>query len=216
MDIFDEARTELKQQKLHEFIMKYYKAFITLTVLVLGIVSIIVFTNYRHRKHQEELAKNYYDLFISGQISSKFNDVPFGELIKFRDSIFMPFAEYYYVNSAVKDGKYERAVQLLFDLNESTKKYPEISNMMKVRLAGIVMQQNMKTYHYKVAEILKKAIKKKDTPYYHMMKLLLGQLLLELGTKDEALKTLKELNQTKETPEDIKLFSGAILSNYLE
>ena len=178
-------------------------------------MSAIVFTNYRSTKKQESLAKRYYDLFILGE-ASKLDDMVFGELIKFRDTIFMPFAEHYYVNLTVKEGKYEKAIQLLFDLIGSTKNKPELSNVMKIRLTSLIMQHNMKTYYYKVADILRKATKNKKDPYYHVMRLLLGQLLIESDIKEEALKILKELNHEDTTPEDVKFFSGAILSNYLE
>lgn len=216
MDILEEAKNELKQQKLYALIKRYYKAFFIIIALVLGVVSTSVYLDYRKTKKYEKLSKQYYDLFVMGKLSDKLSDSSFGELIKFRDTAFMTFAEFQYVELALKSGKQDRAVQILFDLINNTKVNPELSNVMKIRLAGIVMQYKLKPHYYKVIDILTKATKKEQAPYYNALRLLLGQLLVESDRQHDGIKVLKELYNSPATTEDIKFFSNVILSNYLE
>ena len=79
------------------------------------------------------------------------------------------------------------------------------------------MKHNITSYNTKVLDILQKAISKENTvPYFYMIKLLLGQLLIEDGKQEKALGILKDLGTDDKTPKNLRFFSNAILENYLQ
>ena len=108
---------------------------------------------------------------------------------------------------------------MLLDIVESAEKEPQIANLAKIKATGLVMKYKIGEYNGKILDILKKTVRKAkkqdNVPYLYMIKLLLGQFLIESGQKDEGLNILEGLNKDEKTPNNIKFFSNAILENYL-
>ena len=215
-DIFEEAKHELQQEKLHLIIRRHYKGVIAFIALVLIAIFLYVYLKEKNIKKQEKLSEEYYTLFIAKGKIGKIKESDFGKLAAFETSIYLKFAKLQYVNSLVQIKEYNKALQLLFNTIETSKKESEISNLAKIKAAEIVMKYKVETYNDKVLDILRKATRKSDAPYFYVLKLLLGQLLIESGKQEEARGGLKDMSKDNQTPSNIKFLSNAILENYLE
>jgi predicted negative regulator of RcsB-dependent stress response len=215
MDILDEIQGDVRRAELQNFIKRYYKALIALLIIFAIVVSSWLFFRQNRISKQQEMAKQYYELFISNKRQGPLTDIAIGELTKFTDSIFMPFAEFEYVNRAIENKQYDRAVTLLLDIITSKKNPLELSNAARIKLTEVVMAYNMKEYYAKVSDILVKAIKHSGAPYVHIMQLLLGQLLIQANRVDEGRAVLTKLNKDVSTPEGVRFFCEVILGNYL-
>jgi predicted negative regulator of RcsB-dependent stress response len=216
-DIFKEAKHDLQQEKLHLAIRKYYKGAIALITIILLSTSLYVYVRETNIRENEELSEEYYNLFISENKISTIKESDFGKLTTFKKSIYSKFAKMQYVNYLIQAKKHGKAIQLLFYLIEYSKDQPEISNLAKIKVAELVMKHNITSYNTKVLDILQKAISKENTvPYFYMIKLLLGQLLIEDGKQEKALGILKDLGTDDKAPKNLRFFSNAILENYLQ
>jgi predicted negative regulator of RcsB-dependent stress response len=161
------------------------------------------------------MARHYYQLFVFNKTQAPLTDNAIGELTQFSDSIFKPFAEFQYVNRAIENKQYDRAIALLLDVIGSKKNPIELSNAAKIKLAELVMAHGMREYYSKVSDILAKAIQRPEAPYVYIMRLLLGQLLIEAKRIDEGRVVLMELNKDASVPEGVRFFCEVILGNYL-
>jgi len=215
-DIFKEAKHDLQQEKLHLAIRKYYKGAIGIIVIILVSTSLYVYLKEKNFRRQERLSEEYYNLFLSENKLGEIKESDFGKLTTFKKSGYSNFARIEYVKLLISSKEYVRATQLLLGIIENSKEKLEISNLAKIKVAELVMKHKLKSYNKKTLDILRQALKKREVPYFYMIKLLLGQLLIEEGKQEEALIVFKELSNDDEAPKNIKFFSNAILGNYLE
>jgi hypothetical protein len=215
-DILKEVKDELQQEKLHVAVRKYYKGAIALIAAIIISTSLYVYLREKNISEQEDFSEQYYKLFMLENKSNTLREGDFGKLADFNKSIYSKFAKMQYVNSLVQAKQYGRAVELLFNISTSSVKELEISNLAKIRAAELVMKHKLSAYNDKIIDELQKAIRKDNAPYLYIMKLLLGETLIETGNQKSGLKVLKTLNKDKQTPNDIKYFSNVILENYLK
>jgi len=215
-DIFEEVKHELQQEKLHLVVRKHYKGAIALIAIILISTVLYVYSRDKRIREQEALSEEYYNSFVVENKIGIVKESDLGKLINFKSSIYGKLARLKYADSLVQAKEPVKAIQLLFDMIEVSKKDLEIANLAKIKAAEIVMKYKLESYNEKVLDILKKSIRKSNAPYFSMLKFLLGQLLIESGQKKEALELLRELNQGEETPENIRFLTATVLSNYLE
>ncbi|NRA73334.1 MAG: hypothetical protein HRU36_01110 [Rickettsiales bacterium] len=219
-DIFKEIEQDLQREKFHLFAKKHYKGIIAFIAVIFVIIAFYFYLRNEAINEQEQLSEEYYNLFIADNKIDKIKEGDFGKLIPFKKSIYSKFARFQYVNSLVQNKEYTRAIQLLLSIIEDSEKEPEISNLAKIKAAELVMKYEVSKYNEKILDILKKttkkAAKKDNEPYLYMIKLLLGQLLIETNQRNEGLNVLGDLHKDDKTPQNIKFFSNAILENYLK
>ena len=214
-DLLTEIKDELHSEKLHLAVRKYYKGAIALAVIIVVLTSIFVYRRESKITEQEELSKEYYSLFMSETKLGKIKESDFGKLTTFNKTIYSRFAKFQYVNHLVSNKEYGKAIQLLFDIIKESNNELEIANLAKIRAAELMMKYNMSSYHDNVLDLLQKATRNDDAPYFYMMKLILGRVLIEGGKQEEALDIFKSLSKDEKAPNNIKFFSNAILENYL-
>jgi hypothetical protein len=215
-DLISEVKHELQQEKLLAAIKQYYKGAIALFVVIVVVVSLYVYKHESNVRELEGMSEEYYKLFMSEHKISTVKEGTFGKLTVFDKTIYSKLAKLQYVNLLIQSKESGKALQLLFDLIADPKVPIEIANLAKIKASELVMKYKIKGYNEKVIDILQKATRKTDVPYFYMLKLLLGQLLIEDNQKDEALDVLRSLNKDEKTPNNIKFFSNAILENHLK
>jgi hypothetical protein len=215
-DLISEVKQELQQEKLLAAIKQYYKGAIALFAIVVVAVSLYVYMHESNIRELEDMSEEYYKLFMSENKIGTVREGDFGKLTVFNKTVYSRLAKLQYANILIQSKESGRALQLLFDLIADPKAPIEIANLAKIKAAELVMKHKIKGYNEKVIDILQKATRKADVPYFYMLKLLLGQSLIENNQLDEALDVLKSLNKDKTTPKNIKFFSNAILENHLK
>jgi predicted negative regulator of RcsB-dependent stress response len=214
-DLLKEVKDELQQEKLHLAVRKYYKATLALIIAIIISTSLYVYLREKNINEQEDLSKEYYRLFMTPNKRGPIREGDFGKLVDFNKSIYSKFAKMQYVNSLVQAKEYSKAVELLLNIISVSKKEPEIANISRLRIAGLVMKHKLSAYNDKTIDELQKATRKNDVPYFYMMKLLLGEMIIETGKQEAGLNILRNLVSDDKTPNNIKFFSNAILENYL-
>lgn len=215
-DLLTEVKDELREEKLHLAVKKYYKATIAMVVTIIISTSLYVYLRESNISEQEGLSEEYYRLFMLKNRKTPLREGELGKLADFNKSIYSKFAKMQYVNSAVEAKEYVKAVELLFNIVTTSKKEPELANIAKVRIAELVMKQKLAAYNDKIIDELQKATRKNnDAPYFYMMKLLLAELLKETGKQEDGLSILRDLSKDDKAPNNIKFFANAVLENYL-
>jgi hypothetical protein len=207
-DIIQEVAEDIKTEKFLHVIKNFTKIFVSFSMMILLITSIVVYRNYKYEQKQLAFSVDYFRLINTNPETPGYSDL-YNKVALGNSESYAPMSVIHHSKALIIQKKYDEALKLLVNLYNNEENDVVFRNISRVLVMSTLMSQDFKDFRAD-NELGRSDI---GEPFYGLIKLLYVQVLLSQNQDTEARNILVELVGSSGAFDNINSLASVMLSD---
>jgi hypothetical protein len=205
-DIIQEVTEDIKAEKFLYILKNFTKIFVVISLVILLITSIIVYSNFKYEQKQLNFSKDYFSI-INANVDG-YSEL-YTKITSGNSESYAPMSVISYSKILISQKKYEDAFKLLVDLYSNKENELIFRNISRVLIMSTIINNNLPDFQV-YNELGNTSI---SEPFYDLIKLLYAQILLIKNQDLEAKNILVEFVKSSGAFDNASSLANILLSN---